>query len=276
MKKILVPTDFSEQANYALEVAAQLARKNNGEIYLLHMLDLPLNQIPELGGDTVGNIPEAMFFMKLAHNKFEEILSQDFLKGITIHETVDFHQTFEGIKNTCKEHDVDMIIMGSHGVSGLKEMFIGSNTEKVVRTSDIPVLVIKNGHENFTVNDFVFASDFKNDSKETYKQAIKLAQAFNSKIHLLFVNTPNKFTTTATANARISDFINDSDYSNYDINIFNDESVEKGILNFSHIIGADLIGISTHGRQGIAHFFNGSISEDLVNHSKRPVVTFKI
>ncbi|MBQ0787026.1 MAG: universal stress protein, partial [Oceanihabitans sp.] len=107
MKKILVPTDFSDQANYALEVAAQLARKNNGEIYLLHMLDLPLNQIPELGGETVGNIPEAMFFMKLAHSKFEEILSQDFLKGITIHETVDFHQTFEGIKNTCKENHVD-------------------------------------------------------------------------------------------------------------------------------------------------------------------------
>jgi len=276
MKKILVPTDFSDQANYALEVAAQLARKNNGEIYLLHMLDLPLNQIPELGGDTIGNIPEAMFFMKLAHNKFEEILSKDFLKGITIHETVDFHQTFEGIKNTCKEHQVDMIIMGSHGASGLKEMFIGSNTEKVVRTSDVPVLVIKNEHENFTINDFVFASDFKNDSKETYKQATELAEAFHSKMHLLFVNTPNNFTTTATANARILDFIKGSDFNNYEINIFNDESVEKGILNFSHIIGADLIGISTHGRQGIAHFFNGSISEDLVNHAKRPVITFKI
>ena len=65
-------------------------------------------------------------------------------------------------------------------------------------------------------------------------------------------------------------------YSNYEINVFNDESVEKGILNFSHSIDADLIGISTHGRQGIAHFFNGSISEDLVNHAKRPVITFKI
>ncbi|MDO6596384.1 universal stress protein [Oceanihabitans sp. 2_MG-2023] len=276
MKKILVPTDFSDQANYALEVAAQLAKKNNGEIFLLHMLDLPLNQIPELGGDTAGNIPEAMFFMKLAHKKFEEILEQDFLKGITVHETVNFHQTFDGIKKTCKENNVDMIIMGSHGASGLKEMFIGSNTEKVVRSSDVPVLVIKNDHKNFTVNDFVFASDFKNDSKETYKQAIEFAQLFNSKIHLLFVNTPNRFTTTATANTRILEFIEDYDFTNYKINIFNDESVEKGILNFSHIIGADLIGISTHGRQGIAHFFNGSISEDLVNHAKRPVITFKI
>jgi len=72
------------------------------------------------------------------------------------------------------------------------------------------------------------------------------------------------------------DFINGYDFKNYTINIYNDENVEKGILNFSHIIDADLIGISTHGRQGIAHFLNGSISEDLVNHAKRPVITFKI
>jgi len=278
MKKILVPTDFSIQAEYALEIAAQLAKKHHGEIYLLHMLELPINQIQEVGGGPVGGgeLPEAMYFMKLAHSKFEDILKAYYLKDIPVHETVNFHQTFEGIKETCKEHDIDLIVMGSHGASGFKEMFIGSNTEKVVRTSDIPVLVIKNKHSSFAVNDFVFASDFKNDNKETYKQAVDLARAFHSKIHLLFVNTANRFTTTPKAEKRILKFIEGFDYSNYVINIFNDESVEKGILNFSHSIDADLIGISTHGRQGIAHFFNGSISEDLVNHAKRPVITFKI
>ena len=52
--------------------------------------------------------------------------------------------------------------------------------------------------------------------------------------------------------------------------------MENGILNFADHINADLIGVCTHGRKGIAHFFNGSISEDLVNHSMRPIVTFKI
>ena len=150
-------------------------------------------------------------------------------------------------------------------------MFIGSNTEKVVRTSEVPVLVIKNEHLNFDINEFVFASDFKNDSKETYKQATEIAKAFDAKIHLLMVNTANNFTTTEKAKSRISDFIKGNDFTNY-----TDENVEKGILSFSHSINADLIGISTHGRQGIAHFLNGSISEDLVNHAKRPVITFKI
>jgi len=274
MKRILVPTDFSKQAENALKVAAQLAKKHDSEIYLLHMLELPLHQVDALSN--FSELPEAVFFMKLAHKHFEEVMANDYLNDVTVHETIKFHQAFDGIIDTCHENDIDLIIMGSHGSSGFKEMFIGSNTEKVVRSSDIPVLVIKNEHKNFQINDFVFASDFKNDNKETYKQAIDMANAFGAKIHLLMVNTANNFTTTAKAKAKIMDFIKEYPLDNNTINIYNDESVEKGILNFSHIVGADLIGISTHGRQGIAHFLNGSISEDLVNHAKRPVITFKI
>ncbi len=274
MKKILVPTDFSKEAENALKVAAQLAKKHDCEIYLLHMLELPLHEVDALS--THSALPEAMFFMKLAHQKFEDVMSSSFLDGITVHETVKANNTFTAVIDTCHEHDVDMIVMGSHGASGFKEMFIGSNTEKVVRTSDIPVLVIKNEHANFTVDNFVFASDFKNDNKETYKQAVDFAKSFDAKIHLLMVNTPNNFNTTEVSNKRIREFIKDYPFNNFSINIYNDETVEKGILNFSKMIDADLIGISTHGRQGISHFFNGSISEDLVNHAKRPVITFKI
>lgn len=275
MKKILVPTDFSKEADNAIKVAAQLAKKHDCEIILLHMLELPFQQIADSGMPSA-DLPEAVYFMKLAQKQFQDILEKDYLQGITVNEMVDFHEIALGILDTCKKQDVDLIVMGSHGANGLKEMFIGSNTEKVVRTSETPVLVIKNEHKHFNIEEFVFASDFKNDNKETYKQAIKLAEGFGAKIHLLMVNTLSNFTTTATANVRINEFINGTDFNNYSINIYNDETIEKGIINFSRIIDADLIGISTHGRQGIAHFFNGSISEDLVNHAKRPVITFKI
>ncbi len=55
-----------------------------------------------------------------------------------------------------------------------------------------------------------------------------------------------------------------------------DYTVEKGVLNFANKIGADLIAVATHGRTGIAHFFEGSISEDIANHAVLPVMTFKI
>ncbi|NNE32594.1 MAG: universal stress protein [Winogradskyella sp.] len=274
MKKILVPTDFSEAAENALKVAAILANKYGSEIYLLHMMEIPMQHIDP--GAVQSDIPEALFFMKLAHKKFEDLIESDYLEGITIHETVKADITFNEIKDSCKEFDIDLIVMGSHGASGLKEMFVGSNAEKVVRTSEVPVLVIKNEHNHFNVSDFVFASDFKNDNKKTYEQAVNFAKAFNAKIHLLMVNTANDFMTSYDAQARINDFIAGQSYDNYTITVHNDTTVEQGILNFSKDINADLIGISTHGRQGIAHFFNGSLSEDLVNHAKRPVITFKI
>jgi len=274
MKKILVPTDFSEQAENALKVAALLAKKYDAEIYLLHMMEIPMQQTDPI--NAVSDIPEALFFMKLAHKRFEDLLDSDFLEGITVHETVKADISFNEIKEACKESDVDFIVMGSHGASGIKEMFVGSNAEKVVRTSDVPVLVIKNAHESFEISDFVFASDFKNDNKETYKQAVKFAEAFDAKIHLLMVNTANNFITSYEAKDRINDFISGLTFNNYTTTVLNDDSVEQGILNFSNDIDADLIGISTHGRQGIAHFFNSSLSEDLVNHAMRPVITFKI
>jgi len=274
MNRILVPTDFSEQAENALKVAAMLAKSHNSEIYLLHMMEIPMQQIDP--GAVKSDIPETLFFMKLARKKFEDLLASDYLQGITVHDTVKADITFNEIKDSCKELDIDLIVMGSHGASGLKEMFVGSNAEKVVRTSDIPVLVIKNEHTDFEISDFVFASDFKNDNKETYKQAVNFAEAVGAKIHLLMVNTASNFMTSYDSRARINDFISGQNFSNYTLNVHNDTSVEQGILNFSAEIDADLIGISTHGRQGIAHFFNSSISEDLVNHAKRPVITFKI
>jgi len=267
MKKILVPTDFSEEAENALKVASQIAKKHGSEIYLLHMLEIPMQDIDAVSSKA--EVPEVMFFMRMAHQKFEDIMNSDYLEGITVHEIVKPDGSFNGISEICKEHGITMITMGSHGASGIKEMFIGSNAEKAVRNSDVPVLVIKNDHTDFSVDDIVFASDFKNDNKETYRQATEFAKEFDAKLHLLMVNTQK-------ANERISEFIKDYNFKNYTVNIYNDESVEKGILNFSKFIDADLIGISTHGRQGIAHFFNGSISEDLVNHARRPVITFKI
>lgn len=274
LKKILVPTDFSSQAENALKVAADMAKRNDSEIYLLHMLELPLQQVDAMS--SFSDLPEAMYFMKLAHKHFEDIMGKDFLNGITVHETVKFHDTLKGIIEACNEFEIDIVVMGSHGASGIKELFIGSNTEKVVRASDVPVLVIKNEHDIFKVNDFVYASSFTEENRNPFKKAVAFANHFNSRMHLLVVNTINTFYTTAEAEGLMQNFVAQTTPQNYTLNIYNDETIEKGILNFAKIINADLIGMSTHGRQGLAHFFNGSISEDLVNHAKRPVITFKM
>lgn len=283
MKRFLVPTDFSEQAENALKVAAQLAKKFNSEIFLLHMLELPMHLVgataasgSAVGGASSQNPPEALYFMQLAHKRFQELINKPYLNGIKVHETVQFHQAFDGIMEVSEENDCDLIIMGSHGATGFKEMFIGSNTEKVVRHSTIPVLVIKEENPNFEINDIVFATDCDLDSKHTLKQALKFAEKLGARLHLVFVNTANNFRTSEDANLCLKDYMDGEQSKDHTLNIFNDVTIENGILNFAKSINAGLIGISTHGRKGLAHFFNGSISEDLVNHSRIPVITFKI
>jgi len=274
MKKILVPTDFSDHAEYALKVAAQIARENDGEIILLHMLELPGQ-----GSDAVGtgsDIPEIMFFKNKAIEKLESLMDLSYLEGIQVSEVIQFEKAFEGIINIGHKNNVDLIVMGSHGASGFQEMFIGSNTEKVVRSSDVPVLVIKKEDADFSVQKFVFASDFTDEIKSSFSKVVDFANKFKAHLNLVMINTPNNFKSTEVAKKIMADFIGSFNVSDYTTHIYNDTNVEKGILNFAKSINADLIGMSTHGRKGLSHFFNGSISEDLVNHAQRPVVTFKI
>ena len=106
---------------------------------------------------------------------------------------------------------------------------------------------------------------------------VDFANTFNAKLNLLYINTPATFKSTHAAEKIINDFVAGFTLVNgYSINIYNDVNVEKGILHYANSVNADLVAMCTHGRQGLAHFFNGSISEDLVNHAVRPVVTFKI
>ncbi len=274
MKRILVPTDFSEHAENALRVAAQIARKHDGEIILLHMLELPGQSSDAIGHGS--DIPELMFFKNKAIERVESMMDYPFLEGIEVSEVIQFEKAFDGIINISRKNDVDLIVMGSHGASGFQEVFIGSNTEKVVRSSEIPVLVIKREEGEFDVNKFVFASDFSDEIKSSFSKVVKFAQNFDAHLNLVMINTPNSFKSTDVAQKIMNDFISGFNLNNYSLHIYNDTNVEKGVLNFAKSINADLIGISTHGRNGLAHFFNGSISEDLVNHAQRPVVTFRI
>jgi nucleotide-binding universal stress UspA family protein len=276
MKSILVPIDFSEQAKYAAKVASDIARHTNSKIFLLHMLELPTGIIDPAGYGSSNNTPSAMLFLKRAHEKFEEFKRLPFLDGLQVEDSVQFHKAYDGIIDESIKQNADLIVMGSKGTSGLEEMLVGSNTEKVVRNSDVPVLVIKRDIDNFKIDNIVFASNFKIDHRNAFQKILDFASLFNSRLHLLKINTIHNFETTKESSDAIRNFINDFDLGDYTLNIYNDVSVEAGILNFSKVIDADVILLNTSGRRGLSHLFNGSIGEDLANHAKLPVITFKL
>ena len=276
MKRILVPIDFSVQAEYAAKVAVNIAKLTNAKIFLLHMLELPTGVIDPSSFGSSSNTPTSLLFLKRAYEKFEDFKKMPFFDGVEMEDSVLFHKAYDGIIDESIKHNVDLIVMGSKGTSGLEEMLVGSNTEKVVRNSDVPVLVIKKEIENFKIENIVFASNFNTDARIAFQKILDFAGIFNAKLHLLKINTIHNFETTKDSSDAIRNFINDFDLKDYTLNIYNDVSVEAGILNFSKVIEADVILLNTHGRRGLAHLFTGSIGEDLANHAKMPVVTFKI
>ena len=277
MKKIIVPVDFSKHSEYALETAANFAKKYDAEILALHMLEISETILTK--GDVDLDI-ETVFFLKLAEKKFDEVLSRDYLNGVLVTPIVKHFKVFSEVNDVAKEHDADLIIMGSHGTSGLKEIFVGSNTEKVVRHAEIPVIVVKHSPILTDFQTVVFACDFSQDSIEAYSKASHFFEELQVAMQIIYVNLPdNRFLSSMEMEKRVADFLKSAD-GNLDkmrlVSYVNDYSIEKGILNYANVTGADIVAVATHGRKGLSHFFEGSISEDIANHSTLPVMTFKI
>ena len=277
MKKIIVPIDFSNHSEYALKVAALLSNKTDVEIYALHMLDL---QEVNLAQSSDFSQEKGIFFLKLAEKRIKKFLQKDFLEGVKVIPVIKHYKVFSEINAIAKEISADLIIMGSHGASGLKEFFTGSNTEKVIRYADIPVLILKNDLNDVDFSDIVFATDFSEETIPAYKRMLESLDFLGAKKHLLFVNLPNdKFKTTPEMDSLANNFLMKAEGNTdrlINVNFVCAKTVEDGILSFSNAVGADLITLITHGRKGLSHVFSGSISEDISNHSALPIMTFKI
>ena len=279
MKKILVPTDFSKHAGYALDAAVDLAAKTDAEIILLHVVEgFTSGSFATMGG-MPEDLSEEVFLRKLmekGQQDLQSLVSKEKYKGVTITPVVQVGNAYTSIAKDILENDADMVIMGSQGTSGYEEVFIGSNTEKVVRRASCPVITVKNPVDFDQVNDIAYAADFI-DSESNVIDALKILQnTLNAKLHLVKIDTPGTFESSRVIKNRIKDFVRKHQLENYTVEVYNEYTEEDGIIYFAEDIDADLIALTTRGRTGLIHLLSGSIAEDVVNHAQRPVWTCRV
>lgn len=279
MKTIIVPIDFSEYSEYALQAAAILAKKYEARILAVHMLELAT--VHAYGKETESDrIAKALFYTKRAENEFETFLNKPYLEGIPVTPIIRHYKVFSELGAIAADKKADLIVMGSKGSSGLSEFFIGSNTEKVVRHSEIPVVVIKHPPTDWKIEKVVFATDFSDRSVACFQKAVQLLEPLQVELQLLHVNLPNEsFMSTDEIEEKTKHFLHqaDGDLKRLsDVYYVSDKSVEDGIMKYASRVDADLVAITTHGRTGLSRFFQGSISEHIVNHGKIPLLTFKM
>lgn len=276
MKNIIIPVDFSKYSEYALKVAAKLAKDHDASLTLIHMLELPSGY-----SDHDSTYTKTLVFMiKFAEKKMEEFIQKEYLEGVKISVIIKHFTLFTEIGEIAEQNNSSLIVMGSHGKDYYSDSYLGSNTEKVVKNSKIPVIVIKQELDTIDFKNTVYVSDFKSESVHAYKKAKVFFNLIGVQPKLLFINIPGGgFVSTREMNQRFHAFLMEAEGNLENLNQFanyDDYSIVDGVNSFVEDNDISLISVATHGRSNISKFFNKSPSLDLANKTILPVLTVLI
>lgn len=274
MKKIVFPTDFSKETGKLLPLAAQLAKRFNADLHLVHVLSPPLANYPPRMPAIYDEYQQAAESIDLA---FEELKALSCLIGVRTYTHILTGAAPVDLLNHQDVSDADLLVMASTGATGLKEFLFGSTAEALIRDAPMPVLVAKTPPASIDFKTVVFASDFLTHYDSSIPFLKTLFSGFEYPIvQLVFVNTPSHFVPTHEIKARMEAFTARYHFWLCTRNQEDEFDVETGLLNFAREKNADLIVLGTHGRRGLRHLLQGSIAEDVANHASIPVLTLPL
>ncbi|HMQ99069.1 MAG TPA: universal stress protein [Ignavibacteria bacterium] len=277
MKKLLVPTDFSEPSYYGLDAAAEIARKTGAQIHIFNACEVsdfyyaadPLVMSPP-ASIMIEGINDQL--QKTSNSKLNLLKKRASLKGLKVsvsnQVTANVHNAITAYAETI---NADMIVMGSHGAGNLKEIILGSTAERVVRFAVKPVIVIPVKPSKGLFRKIIFASDFSEEAYRIFPFVKEFGKINSSEIHLLKINTMDQFSRTIDDRRKINDFSRKYG-GKYVVSLYNDYMKEEGILNYANEVKADLIAIGTHGKRGLRRFFSEDVSEGIVRLSHIPIL----
>ena len=279
MKTILVPTDFSDYANNALNFAYNIALKTDTQIQLIHVIEAFDTQSYSTTG-TMDLDPKVDLYMnevmKVTTKRMDNIVNDPSYTDVTIISHVHYGKPYESISEAIVQHDTDLVVMGTLGSSGLDELFIGSNTEKVVRYAKFPIISVPEKAAFTSIKNIVFATNLTVED-DAVIQKLKITQSiFEARLHILWVNTLHILKNEEEMKQKLEEFAQRHMLLNYSVNVSKAIFVDAGIMNYADEINADMIAITTGGKKGIAYLFSGSLAEDVVNHSCLPVWTYNV
>lgn len=277
MKQILVPFDFSDTSREAFKMALNVSERTGAYVTLLHVIFIPTYADPNLLGEPM--LYNATFsdeMQKEADAKFVELTKELGPFSGKVHFEVIFGDILLSILKIIEKNKIDLVLMGASGASGLRGVFIGSNTEKMVRHSNVPVLVVKKALNLNMIKSILLPTTTGLNQKEFMDSVKGLQKMLGAKLHVLFINTPSHFRSTSEGMELLRDFVKFYELHDYELHFENEFVEDEGIVKFASKHKADLIVMGTHARKGLAHLFNGSVTEDVVRQIEAPIWTSKL
>jgi len=272
MKKILFPTDFSDVSKNAFIYALKLADSINAEIITLHVYQLPqgsylnvtpylqeIYEVTELSNfenyrDEVPVLRQIAEDNDLGHIKISNVL----VMGNLIQETIEI----------AKVENIDYVVMGTKGATGLRETFLGTVTTKVMNDTKAVVLAIPEHCKYQPIKKILFITEYKLEDLKVLKKVMELAEVFQAHIDCLYVKSPHQ-TGNEENMKKWETLIENQDVLLHSIE---GDDVEGIILNFIDSNKINMVTMHVHHKNFFEKLFQISLSKKLSFHLNVPIL----
>ena len=292
IQNIVVPIDFSKMSEQTIHTAKQLARRFGASIHLAHVHHL------NYGADVVAPAPPIVPFAFLPYEQYGERTALKDLRKLASKcgvssancDVLSGAPPFDEICRLAHSIPADLVVMPTHGRTGLKHVFLGSTAERIVQHSSCPVLVTRgnalrpNNGSRFRVKTILVPVDFSTCSRKGLEYAVGFAREFGAKIILLHAtylgyvyscegaaiyDIPGlQKAARKTAERKMRELVRSMKFGSVKFETaFTDGSPVIDICAYAKEHDVDLIITSTHGFTGFTHVLIGSIAERVVRHA---------
>lgn len=273
--KIVVPVDFGDQSQIALDQAIRLAQVIQGDITLLYVI--------ETGGllGRFANPLQDEELKKEINAKMEELISSiDKKDHVKVDSVVAHGSVYDKVAEVAEMLNARFIVMGTNGGKGkIRRRFIGSNALRVVRESKVPVITIKGKHHRAGCKNIVLPLDLTKETREKVAKAIEFAKLYGSDIRISSVLfTTDEFIVNRLTRqlSQVKSFVEKAGVrctAEIIKGIKGEESLGQIIIDYANKVEGDLIMIMTQQEQDITDLFIGSAAQDIINRSDIPVLS---
>lgn len=272
--KVLIPTDFTVQAEFAYLLVKNIGARIPMDIHFLHVLPVPDTVTMDSAGtiSTCGEI-DVRYVEKqkeIADRNLRQIQSQ---YGEEIKTHLVLGKITDEILSFSEMNHMDLIVMGTKGAFGLKEKISGTETQMVARRSMIPVLSLMCDRSDLTIKNILLVHDFSHPADENLTLLKNIIDSHGAKIHLLQITGGDAVTEEEVAENNMKLFASLNGLDSVECHLLKDADVESGVIHFNHMQEMDVICIGTHGKGG---WFHSSATEKLINHLYKPVISFRL
>ncbi len=271
VQNILVPTDFSDYANYASEVAVAIARQSKAIVHFYHQTFLLID--PSHLTEEKRSLLKEHFLDERNAIKQLEALDKQYKGEVDVKTSYGHGNLVAQLSEKIEEEAMDLLVMGTHGRDE-KAYMIGSNTLKMLRLAQCPVLIVKSRQENFKIKNVLFASNFEEEALSVFQKLMTdWVKPLDARVHLFHIDVNGRFGNTPELFQKYIQKFKDLAGEHLGVAYsYPETSIEEGINHIAEEYEVDLIAIGAHNREYKSLMYATYIAESIVNVVDAPLL----